>query len=314
MPTLVKVRKSGYTKVSNICFFDKRLSFKDVGLYCSMLSLPDNWEWSLNGLQQLHTDGKDSIRTSVNNLLKYGYISRQQTKDDRGKYSHIQYFIYDDPQDNPEFCMDEVEDPGEKTPWLENPTADDEGGLEPWLENPITGENEQDSDPEKWKSENPTSEKWDAEKQPQYIKYEYNTYPINNIKINEEEDISHEGVDLSCFKRKLTNSYLCARLMKQDDSKEAVEMDKALNAVLNAVREIGDPKTIEAINHCSSEEAGNLWYRIYREMFSTDLGGIIRNNVADKRAYIRKLISNELTLSSGGENLTSIVMSAGGGI
>ncbi len=314
MPTLVKVRKSGYTKVSNICFFDRRLSFKDVGLYCSMLSLPDNWEWSLNGLQQLHTDGKDSIRTSVNNLLKYGYISRQQTKDDRGKYSHIQYFIYDDPQDNPEFCMDEVEDPGEKTPWLENPTADDEGGLEPWLENPITGENEQESDPEKWKSENPTSEKWAAEKQPQYIKYEYNTYPINNIKINEEEDISHEGVDLSCFKRKLTNSYLCARLMKQDESKEAVEMDKALNAVLNAVREIGDPITIEAINHCSSEEAGNLWYRIYREMFSTDLGGIIRNNVADKRAYIRKLISNELTLSSGGENLTSIVMSAGGGI
>ena len=314
MPTLVKVRKSGYTKVSNICFFDRRLSFKDVGLYCSMLSLPDNWEWSLNGLQQLHTDGKDSIRTSVNNLLKYGYISRQQTKDDRGKYSHIQYFIYDDPQDNPEFCMDEVEDPGEKTPWLENPTADDEGGLEPWLENPITGENEQESDPDKWKSENPISEKWAAEKQPQYIKYEYNTYPINNIKINEEEDISHEGVDLSCFKRKLTNSYLCARLMKQDESKEAVEMDKALNAVLNAVREIGDPKTIEAINHCSSEEAGNLWYRIYREMFSTDLGGIIRNNVADKRAYIRKLISNELTLSSGGENLTSIVMSAGGGI
>ena len=314
MPTLVKVRKSGYTKVSNICFFDRRLSFKDVGLYCSMLSLPDNWEWSLNGLQQLHTDGKDSIRTSVNNLLKYGYISRQQTKDDRGKYSHIQYFIYDDPQDNPEFCMEGVEDPGEKTPWLENPTADDEGGFEPWLENPITGENEQESDPDKWKSENPISEKWAAEKQPQYIKYEYNTYPINNIKINEEEDISHKGVDLPCFKRKLTNSYLCARLMKQDESKEAVEMDKALNAVLNAVREIGDPKTIEAINHCSSEEAGNLWYRIYREMFSTDLGGIIRNNVADKRAYIRKLISNELTLSSGGENLTSIVMSAGGGI
>ncbi len=103
----------------------------------------------------------------------------------------------------------------------------------------------------------------------------YNLYQHTiNPKINEEEDISHEGVDLPCFKRKLTNSYLCARLMKQDESKEAVEMDKALNAVLNAVREIGDPKTIEAINHCSSEEAGNLWYRIYREMFSTDLGGM----------------------------------------
>ncbi len=71
--------------------------------------------------------------------------------------------------------MDEVENPEEKTPWLGNPTADNDGDSEPWLENPITRENEQESDPEKWKSENPTSEKWAAEKQPQYIKYEYNT-------------------------------------------------------------------------------------------------------------------------------------------
>ena len=341
MSTLKKVRKTSYTKVSNICFFDKRLSFKDVGMYCSMLSLPDNWEWSLRGLEKLHKDGKESIRTSVNHLLELGYITRQQTKDEKGQYSHTQYLIYDDPQDNPAFSMEGVEmieetlpqlenitpeDKAEKDPWsenrntvedddfepwCENRNTDEEVILSPWSENWNTDENPCHTDP---RSENTTAENPTAENQPQYITYEYKQYGINEVKINEEEeDVSHARVDVPLFKRKLLNSYLCARLMKQDHSREAAEMDKALNAVLNTIREITEPEIIDAINHCSSEDAGNLWYRIYREMFSTDLGGVFRDKISDKRAYIRKLISNELTLSAGGENLGTILLSASGG-
>lgn len=91
MPKLKKARTTGYTKVANVCFFDKRLSFKDVGMYCAMLLLPDDWEWSLKGLEKLHTDKIDSIRTSVNHLLELGYISRRQTKDANGRFRDIEY-------------------------------------------------------------------------------------------------------------------------------------------------------------------------------------------------------------------------------
>lgn len=58
-----KIYKSGdFTVMSNYHLKDKSLSLKAVGLLSKMLSLPEDWDYSLNGLVLITKDGLDSVR------------------------------------------------------------------------------------------------------------------------------------------------------------------------------------------------------------------------------------------------------------
>lgn len=58
MTRLIKQYKTNFTFFNNDIFKDKRLSYKELGLLCQMMSLPDHWEFSVRGLASLHSDGK----------------------------------------------------------------------------------------------------------------------------------------------------------------------------------------------------------------------------------------------------------------
>ena len=68
MTVLKKNKKSNYTVVDNGIFQNKDLSLKAKGLLCLMLSLPDNWDYTLAGLAQLSSDGVDATRNALNEL------------------------------------------------------------------------------------------------------------------------------------------------------------------------------------------------------------------------------------------------------
>lgn len=61
---------TGYTVMSNYHLQDKNLSIKAKGLLSLMLSLPKNWDYSINGLVTLSKDGRSSIRNTLNELKK----------------------------------------------------------------------------------------------------------------------------------------------------------------------------------------------------------------------------------------------------
>ena len=66
-----------YSVVLQSITTDTRLSLEDLGLLVKLLSLPDNWEFSEKELQKIFAnDGLDSIRTSLKNLEKCGYLRR----------------------------------------------------------------------------------------------------------------------------------------------------------------------------------------------------------------------------------------------
>ena len=137
-------RNTGYTVMSNHHLRNKELSLKAKGLLSQMLSLPEDWDYTLAGLSYINRESIDAIRTAVWELEKAGYITRRQGRDDKGKMTAIEYTIYEQPQ------PPAAASPEPKNPTLENPTTD-----KPILENPT---------PDKPTTENPTQLNKDIQK------------------------------------------------------------------------------------------------------------------------------------------------------
>ncbi len=91
---VLKNRTQGnFTMISNNVLRDKELSMKDRGVLCTLCSLPDGWVFSVAGLSTLVPDGVDSIRKSILNLERFGYVSRKKSRGKNGKFiSEIEVF------------------------------------------------------------------------------------------------------------------------------------------------------------------------------------------------------------------------------
>ena len=87
MPVFRVERNKGYTVMSNYHLRDKSLSLKAKGLLSQILSLPEDWDYTLSGLCYINRESKDAIRSAVNELERAGYIERHQTTDESGKFS-----------------------------------------------------------------------------------------------------------------------------------------------------------------------------------------------------------------------------------
>lgn len=90
-------RTQNYTVMSNYHLRDKTISFKAKGLLSLMLSLPENWDYTLAGLARISLEGKDAIRAAVVELEKAGYVQRRQTTDKAGKFGSNEYIIREYP-------------------------------------------------------------------------------------------------------------------------------------------------------------------------------------------------------------------------
>ncbi|WP_416388800.1 DUF6017 domain-containing protein [Intestinimonas butyriciproducens] len=127
-------RNKGYTVMSNHHLRNKDLSLKAKGLLSQMLSLPEDWDYTLKGLSLINRESIDAIRTAVWELEKAGYITRQQNRDGKGKMADMIYTIYEQPQPRTE--QPDKSAPGLGNPVLENPTSDNPTPEKPTSENP----------------------------------------------------------------------------------------------------------------------------------------------------------------------------------
>nr|DAH96710.1 MAG TPA: Dna polymerase B [Caudoviricetes sp.] len=101
MAFLRKERKENYTCISNDVF-KSDLSLKARGMLCTMLSLPDDWEFSENGLQAILRDGQTSIRSAIKELEGAGFLSRTRERDESGRMGKCVWIVCDYPRfENP---------------------------------------------------------------------------------------------------------------------------------------------------------------------------------------------------------------------
>lgn len=115
-------KKSNFTVVSNDILMNNFMSMKATCLLMKMLGKPDNWDYTINGMRTFCTEGRDAIRSALKELEKFGYLERRKVRDSRGRYSDIEYIIYEEPiSRSPCSAYPESENPSLDDPPSENP-------------------------------------------------------------------------------------------------------------------------------------------------------------------------------------------------
>lgn len=87
--------------MSNTHLKDKRLSLKAIGLLSVVLSLPDNWHYTVNGLVGIVKDGERAVNGALSELKENGYLRIEKlypNKEGRSKIEY-QYIFSETPQD-----------------------------------------------------------------------------------------------------------------------------------------------------------------------------------------------------------------------
>ena len=91
-------KNRGYTVMSNHHLRNKDLSLKAKGLLSQMLSLPEDWDYTLAGLSFINREKIDAIREAVKELERAGYIVRSRERDEKGRLRGADYVIFEQPQ------------------------------------------------------------------------------------------------------------------------------------------------------------------------------------------------------------------------
>ena len=120
-------KNSGYTVMSNHHLRNRALSLKAKGLLSQMLSLPEDWDYTLQGLARINRESIDAIRQAIRELEQTGYIQRSRERDEKGRLRGADYVIFELPQPVP----------ASVSPTLENPTLENPTQENPTLENPM---------------------------------------------------------------------------------------------------------------------------------------------------------------------------------
>jgi len=172
VPTMRVEKTRDYTVMANHHLRNKKLSLKAKGLLSYMLSLPEDWNYTLSGLAISCKDGIDSVRQAVSELESQGYIVRSRVRDARGRLRETEYIVYE----LPVLTTPALEVPAEEEPVQEEPVLGD-----PELENP-TLENPALENPTLLNTNRPNTHKPKTQIQntQEAIPYPSNPYPINN--------------------------------------------------------------------------------------------------------------------------------------
>lgn len=211
---VIRISKTkGFTIMSNYHLRDQNLSLKAKGLLSMMLSLPDEWHYSIRGLTAICKEGVSSISATIRELEDCGYVRRHQPIVD-GKFQEIEYIIYENPQPktaNNDASAD-AEEPGSADQAVSEPHngssyADNSHTEKPCAENPYTG--------------SPDTETPDAQKPHAYKRTKQTRTERTNTEENNNPSINHAAAP--------------AKKMDRMDG-----MDSELMKKLGAIRLSGD--------------------------------------------------------------------------
>ena len=98
MPFFRVNKTKDYTIMANHHLKNRDLSLKAKGLLSVMLSLPEDWHFTVHGWASICKEGRDSISGAVRELEEAGYIVRHRLRDKEGHINGLEYIIYETPQ------------------------------------------------------------------------------------------------------------------------------------------------------------------------------------------------------------------------
>lgn len=124
-----------YTVMANHHLKNRTLTLKAKGLLSLMLSLPEDWDYTLKGLSLISVESIDAIREAVRELERTGYIVRSRERNEKGQLKGADYVIYEQP--HLPHGPPKSEKPTLENPMLDNPLQEKPILAMPVLDNPI---------------------------------------------------------------------------------------------------------------------------------------------------------------------------------
>ena len=93
-----RIQKSkNYSIISNEILRRKDLSLKAKGLMSLILSLPDSWDLTVNGLVEIVKESKNTVYSVLKELNKFGYVERNRVTNLTGKVVKWELIVYEQP-------------------------------------------------------------------------------------------------------------------------------------------------------------------------------------------------------------------------
>lgn len=134
-----KNKENPYVIISKSVFEDERISWKAKGLMGYLLSRPDDWQIIVGDLINRSTDGRDSVKAGLRELIKFGYLRREQGRDDTsGRFEAVVYEVYETPieleDSNDKLQVEKLST--DKSPLTGNPSTGNPSTEKPLTENP----------------------------------------------------------------------------------------------------------------------------------------------------------------------------------
>lgn len=118
-----RARRDGhFTVMSNRHLQDARLSLKAKGLLSVMLSLPEDWNYSVRGLAAICREGRSAVASALRELEEAGYVARRRVHGPDGRILDTTYAIYETPLE--EAAPPRPEDPAPAVPAPETPVPE----------------------------------------------------------------------------------------------------------------------------------------------------------------------------------------------
>ena len=90
-------KKKNYVVMAKFHLRDKRLSLKAKGMMSFLLALPDDWEYTIEGLVTQLKDGITAVRAALKELEACGYMKIGRERDKAGRLRGAVYTIYEKP-------------------------------------------------------------------------------------------------------------------------------------------------------------------------------------------------------------------------
>ena len=112
-------KKENFTSIHNKLINDSRISLKAKGIMLYMLSKPENWKYNPKEIAKNSKDGLDSVYSGIKELIEAGYISRTRHSD-----GTVDYFVFEDIEENDIVDFSKKENPNRENPNRENPNRE----------------------------------------------------------------------------------------------------------------------------------------------------------------------------------------------
>lgn len=124
--SVFRVEKTkNYTVMSNFHLKDTRISLKAIGLLCKMLSLPENWDYSIQGLVSICKESDTAVKSTLSELKEFGYLEINKLQAESGLFKY-EYVVYEQPKDinSPEGGFPPLDKPPTDNPTVDEPTME----------------------------------------------------------------------------------------------------------------------------------------------------------------------------------------------